>query len=154
MFIFRPRFLLPWCWLTKHWHLSCPLSPLTPSTFVNTLRFSGSFWRVTIKMQCSRVYPESEEVWFWVSYSPWLRTSVFCRAALRRRRGLLQRSLRAAGSRGEQTVPDRELCFSYQQTLALSKQVAAIVASVWEGGGTCWRRKGVRLGRFKGAGDF
>jgi len=48
----------------------------------------------------------------------------------------------------------RELCFSYQQTLVVSKQATAIAAAGWAGGGSCWRRKGIRVGRFKGAGEF
>lgn len=50
------------------------------------------------------------------------------------REGCYKGLFRAAGSRGEQTLPLRELCFSYQQALAVSKQAAAIVAPGWAEG--------------------
>lgn len=46
------------------------------------------------------------------------------------------------------------LCFSYQQMLAVPKQVAAVAVSDWAGAGSCWLSKGLWVGRFKGTEEF
>ena len=88
-----------------------------------------------------------------MSYSSWLPTCILPSSSPAAERAVTKVSPEPRVRQVSRLFLVRELCFSYQQTLAVSKQAAAIAASGWAGGGSRWGREGMQVGRFKGAGE-
>lgn len=126
-------------------------SPFNTECICGHLTLLSFLWKVIIK---DAVLLSQKKFWCWVSCSPWLRVARFAHQLSGGPEGCYRGLSWATGSRGEQTVPHRELCSSYQRMLAVLKQAAAIAASGWAGGGSSWQRAGVQVGRFKGVGEF